>query len=90
LVQMTFTNVSSRCQLEPHPWFHLIQDKALPGPLSDLAWRIPEYYWDPEDLMISTSKSKLYKFMANRVAKCVAHATYYAVHERDGSAIRAS
>ncbi|CBY37846.1 unnamed protein product [Oikopleura dioica] len=83
LLQMSFTNISSQCQLEPHPWFDIIKKKSLPAPVSDLAWRVPEYYWNSDDLLISTSESKAYKFMANRAAKCIALATYYALYERE-------
>lgn len=78
LLKQTFTNATKASLLEQHPWFEIIESTALPLDTSDLAWRIPQYYWESGVAKIDNNATKKFKFMANKTAKCVALAIFYA------------
>ena len=82
LLKMTYANASAHGGLEPHPWFHLIEKVALPKKMSDLAWRIPDSYWTSNNDNIEKSRAKKFKFMANKTAKCITLAVYFAQHAK--------
>ena len=77
-LRMTFANTKAKSSLETHPWFRLVEDVALPRESSDLAWKIPDRYWDSTREAIEKSATRKFKYMANKTAKCVTLAIYFA------------
>ena len=82
LKKMTFEKVTADSMLQKHPWFGLLENVALPETESDLAWRIPDSYWDSGVPEIEESATKKFKYMANKTAKCVTLALYFAQHAK--------
>ena len=83
LLKQSFSSITATNKLVEHPWFVMVEKRALPAPVSDLAWMIPDHFWTANNEEIDSSLSKSYKFKANRAAKCLALATYYTLYERD-------
>ena len=80
---MTFEKVTADSMLQKHPWFGLLENVALPETESDLAWRIPDSYWNSGVPEIEESATKKFKYMANKAAKVVTLALYFAQHVQD-------
>jgi len=83
LLKMTYANASANATLDQHPWFSLIEHVALPREMSDLAWRIPDKYWTSQHDGIERNRAKKFKYMSNKVAKCVTLALYFAQHVKE-------
>ncbi|CAG5089545.1 Oidioi.mRNA.OKI2018_I69.PAR.g12257.t1.cds [Oikopleura dioica] len=55
----------SKMQLTPDPWFEMVKDHALSNADSDLAWQIPDDFWE----VAEAAGSRAWKIRAARLAK---------------------